>query len=577
MVKVPKYAVTVCAICNLSVPAVKSVITSGAATEDTTAPAALTANTKVSVPVPPVKRSTPTPPVNVSLPAPPINVSAPVPPVNASAPAPVVNEKPAVAMVALFVTAPLTAEASTVVNATPPPVMVIAAVPEETTFILVKLALVTPKERAVVSVLACKLLMVAVSIKVAVTAAAVPAPVEPVPEAAPTFTVIASAEPVQPVVLVTVAAPPVVRFTVPLAAKLVKVPPPASAMVTVDTVLVDGNATVTPPAMRTVSNPEMFAPVVVEIATDVDKVSVPSPPAMVCVAAIEEMFTRSLPAPVLMLNSPEPPGVMVKVSAPSPPVTVPTTVPEAPLRVATMADAPAPVIAKVCNESSVIVNAVEEEPVAPAAFTFTVSKPLTVNVPEVVVLAPFKVSVKASAVPATAAAAWVMVVLAFAPDKLTATFAAKPVTVTSAPVEPELVIAVMPVIVVASRLKAPPVAVIDTVSKPVAVTPVPAAKAEVEVMLKVSLPAPPLMLSPEFRVWLVEVLTDVYVSSPLPAVRRSTPVVSVKGKLGVAAETATYVPVAVPEVWDKACEFATFWLKVITDAPYVASVVDMLE
>ena len=128
--------------------------------------------------------------------------------------------------------------------------------------------------------------------------------------------------------------------------------------------------------------------------------------------------------------------------------------------------------------------------------------------------------------------------LAFAPVKLTATLPVKPVTVTSAPVEPELVMAEIPVIVVASRLKAPPVAVIDTVSNPEEVTPVPAAKAEVEVMLNVSLPAPPLMLSPAFSVWLVEVLTDVYASSPEPAVRRSTPVVRVKGALGVAEETA---------------------------------------
>lgn len=85
------------------------------------------------------------------------------------------------------------------------------------------------------------------------------------------------------------------------------------------------------------------------------------------------------------------------------------------------------------------------------------------------------------------------------------------------------------------------------------------------------------MLSPAFRVWLVEVLTDVYVSSPEPAVRRSTPVVSVKGALGVAAETAAYVPVAEPAVCDRACELAAFWLNVITEAPYVASVVDMLE
>jgi len=256
-----------------------------------------------------------------------------------------------------------------------------------------------------VSVLACKLLIVAVSIKAAVTKAAVPAPVEPVLVDAPTFTVIASAVPVQPVVLVTVAAPPVVKLTVPPAARLVKVPPAASAMVNVVTVLVAGKATVTPPAMRTVSKLEMFAPVVVEIATDVDNVSVPSPPLIVCVAAIEEMFTRSLPAPVETLIKPEAPGVTVNVSAPSPPVAVATIVPAAPLKVATMADAPAPVTANVCSESSAIVKAVEEEPVAPAAFTLIVSKPLAVNVPEVVVFAPFKVNAKASAVPTTAAAA----------------------------------------------------------------------------------------------------------------------------------------------------------------------------
>jgi len=321
--------------------------------------------------------------------------------------------------------------------------------------------------------------------------------------------VIASVVPVQPAVLVTVAALPCVKFTVPLAAKLVSVPPAVSVTVNVATVLVEGKATVAPPDTRTVSKLEMFAPVVVVIATDVDNVSVPAPPSMVCVAAIEEMFTRSLPAPVLTLIKADAPGVTVNVSAPSPPVAVATTVPEAPLNVATMAEAPAPVTAKVCSESSVIVNEVVEEPVVPAAFTLIVSKPLTVNVPEFVVLAPFKVNAKASAVPATAAAAWVIVVLSFAPVKLTATLEVKPLTVTAAPVEPELVTVVMPDIVVASRLNAPPVAVIETVSKPVEVTPVPAAKAEVEVIFNVSLPAPPLMLSPAFRVWLAEVLTDV--------------------------------------------------------------------
>ena len=87
------------------------------------------------------------------------------------------------------------------------------------------------------------------------------------------------------------------------------------------------------------------------------------------------------------------------------------------------------------------------------------------------------------------------------PVKLTATLAVNPVTDTRAAlVEPELVTDVMPVIVAASRVKSPVVAVITTDSIPVEVTPVPAANAEVEVMFKVSLPVPPLMLSPAFRV-----------------------------------------------------------------------------
>ena len=116
-------------------------------------------------------------------------------------------------------------------------------------------------------------------------------------------------------------------------------------------------------------------------------------------------FTRSLPAFVLMLKSADEPGVMLKVSAPSPPVTVPTTAPPAPLKVAVMLEAPAPVIANVCSESSEMVKVCVEEPVAPVATALMVSKPLTVNVPELVVFAPFKVNANASAVPTTAAAA----------------------------------------------------------------------------------------------------------------------------------------------------------------------------
>ena len=82
--------------------------------------------------------------------------------------------------------------------------------------------------------------------------------------------------------MVTVALPPVVRFTVPPAAKPVNVPPAASAIVNVATVLeAVGKATVTPPPIVTASKPEMFAPVVVVMAADVFNVSVPSPPAIV--------------------------------------------------------------------------------------------------------------------------------------------------------------------------------------------------------------------------------------------------------------------------------------------------------
>lgn len=71
-------------------------------------------------------------------------------------------------------------------------------------------------------------------------------------------------------------------------------------------------------------------------------------------------------------------------------------------------------------------------------------------------------------------------------------------------------------------------------------------------------------------------MTDVYVSSPAPAVRKSTPVVRVKLDTGVADETAAYVPVVVPAVCDKVCEAAALVLNVVAAAPYVASAV-MLE
>ena len=112
--------------------------------------------------------SIPTPPVIESIPAPAISVSAPVPPVRVSAPAPVVSLKPVAFVEAELVTIPPTPEASISARATPPPVIVIGAVPALTTVIFARFAPATPTERAVTSVPICALVMVAVSIPVAV-------------------------------------------------------------------------------------------------------------------------------------------------------------------------------------------------------------------------------------------------------------------------------------------------------------------------------------------------------------------------------------------------------------------------
>ena len=92
-------------------------------------------------------------------------------------------------------------------------------------------------------------------------------------------------------------------------------------------------------------------------------------------------------------------------------------------------------------------------------------------------------------------------------------------------------------------------------------------KNAVEVMFSVSLPAPPLMLSPAFNVWLVAVFTDVNTSSPAAVVLRSTPESSVYAATGIAAETVAYVPPVLPAVCDKACDASTLVLKVATEAP----------
>ena len=121
---------------------------------------------------------------------------------------------------------------------------------------------------------------------------------------------------------------------------------------------------------------------------------------------------------------------------------------------------------------------------------------------------------------------------------LTGTKAFRPVTLTAA-VEPLFATEVIPVIRAVSRVNVPPEAETVTFSISVEVTPAPRVISAADVMLNVSLPAPPLRLSPAVNVAVADAgLTEVKVSAPAPVVLRSTPVVRVNAELGVAVETA---------------------------------------
>ena len=92
------------------------------------------------------------------------------------------------------------------------------------------------------------------------------------------------------------------------------------------------------------------------------------------------------------------------------------------------------------------------------------------------------------------------------------------------------------------------------------------------VTFNVSVPAPPLTVSPAFNV----PVAPVNVSSPAVPVSVLTAAVNVKAAFTAVELTAAYVPVAVPAVKDKACEAAAFVLNVVAEAPNVTSAV-MLE
>jgi len=147
----------------------------------------------------------------------------------------------------------------------------------------------------------------------------------------------------------------------------------------------------------------------------------------------------------------------------------------------------------------------------------------------------------------------------------------KPVTANVAPLAEEMLFTlVKPVTPVKSKVDGLGEAVkfsVSMLTKEVAdcVGPVPEM-----VAFNVSVPVPPLTTSPAPHV----PAAAVNVSSP--AVPVDVCVADVNVKDGLTATTAAYVPVAVPAVCDKACEAAAFVLKVVAEAPNVASAV-MLE
>ena len=147
----------------------------------------------------------------------------------------------------------------------------------------------------------------------------------------------------------------------------------------------------------------------------------------------------------------------------------------------------------------------------------------------------------------------------------------KPVTANVAPLAEEMLFTlVKPVTPVKSKVDGLGEAVkfsVSMLTKEVAdcVGPVPET-----VAFNVSVPVPPLTTSPAPHV----PAAAVNVSSP--AVPLEVCVADVNVKDGLTAATAAYVPVDVPAVCDKTCEAAALVLKVVAEAPNVASAV-MLE
>ena len=446
-VKLPKNATA--PVSSLSDPVVKLVMRSEADDVDCESKAVFAVNWYVSTPVPPVMTSAPVPPAMVSVPPPPTNesipappvkeslpkppliVSAPVLPASTSLPAPPVIAAPTVDTVwPVNVTLPVTADMSTVVRAKVPLAVTVLACAPVTVRVLTEpvVAVVStmPTERASVLFVNAKLLMVTVSRPVDVSVvAAIVVPVAVVE--APTETVVLSVVPAVHAALATVTAPPVGMVAVAPLAKPVKEPPVASKRTAATVLVVVDKTTALPADKRTDSKPEILAPVVAEIAVLVLRVSVPSPPAMVWMAAMVSMRTVSLPPSMLTDIFDVAGAVMAMSCAPVSDVMVPVTVAEAPDRVAARTEATSPVMFNVVSSVSTNVTLVVEEPEAePELTTLSVSIPFMVTVAAEPVVVPtlLRVIVAESAKPATAAAAMVTTVLELVPVTSTAGIAA---------------------------------------------------------------------------------------------------------------------------------------------------------
>jgi hypothetical protein len=226
-----------------------------------------------------------------------------------------------------------------------------------------------------------------------------------------------------------------------------------------------------------------------------------------------------------------PAAARTTVLAASLPVTEPATEAVAPARSTDRTEAAVPVMAT--SLRAVLANVtvpVEREPDAlPVAFTLNFSTPSAVIVLPEVVEAPLKLTVISSAVPIVAAAPIVTVVSALEAITLTSGITVKPLTITAFS-EPLLVTPERPDIKDASTVVAV-TAFTERFSIEEVVTPAPNAEvADVLDSVSVSVPSPPLRLSPALSVETVapETVAAVAANESLPAapVDVSRPVVS---------------------------------------------------